>query len=97
MQCRATYSTSENRNPMQLRGPPRNVIMWPQTPGIVFDTGVADSQRSGLAEVSEIEQTRATESTHLNSMASGPQICTSRFRHRIGMKIGSPLRILEIR
>lgn len=44
----ATDSTSENRYPMHERGPPKNVIMLPHTPGSAAAASGVFSQRSGL-------------------------------------------------
>lgn len=43
-----TDSTSENRYPIQARGPPRNVSMLPQMPGILVAASGIDAHRSGL-------------------------------------------------
>ena len=45
-----THSTSENRKPIQARGPPMNVNRFPQTPGIEETAFGILSQRSGLEE-----------------------------------------------
>ena len=45
---RPTHSTSENRKPIQARGPPMNVIMFAQTPGIDAAAFGIFVQRSGL-------------------------------------------------
>lgn len=44
-----TYSTSENRNPIHARGPPRNVSIFPQTPGMLLAVSGIESHRSGLS------------------------------------------------
>ena len=43
-----TYSTSENRKPIQARGPPMNVIKFAQTPGTEDAAFGTFAQRSGL-------------------------------------------------
>jgi hypothetical protein len=43
-----THSTSENRKPIQARGPPMNVNMFAQTPGTEETAFGIFSQRSGL-------------------------------------------------
>ena len=43
-----THSTSENRKPIQARGPPMNVKMFDQTPGTEVAVFGISSQRSGL-------------------------------------------------
>ena len=43
-----THSTSENRKPMQARGPPMNVNRFAQTPGTEEARFGIFSQRSGL-------------------------------------------------
>ena len=43
-----THSTSENRNPIQARGPPMNDKMFDQTPGTEVAAFGIFAQRSGL-------------------------------------------------
>jgi hypothetical protein len=43
-----THSTSENRKPIQARGPPLNVNMFAQTPGTEDTAFGIFSHRSGL-------------------------------------------------
>ena len=43
-----TYSTSENRKPIQDRGPPMNDIKFAQTPGTEEAAFGIFAQRSGL-------------------------------------------------
>ena len=43
-----THSISENLKPIQARGPPRNVKMFAQTPGIEEAAFGISAQRSGL-------------------------------------------------
>ena len=43
-----THSTSENRKPIQARGPPMNDRMFDQTPGTADALFGIFSQRSGL-------------------------------------------------
>ena len=43
-----THSTSENRKPIQARGPPMNVNWFAQTPGTEEAAFGIFSQRSGL-------------------------------------------------
>ena len=43
-----THSTSENRKPIQARGPPMNVNRFAQTPGTEEARFGIFSQRSGL-------------------------------------------------
>ena len=43
-----THSTSENRKPIQARGPPMNVNKFAQTPGIEEAAFGIFAQRSGL-------------------------------------------------
>jgi hypothetical protein len=43
-----SYSTSANRKPIQARGPPMNVKMFDQTPGIEEAEFGISAQRSGL-------------------------------------------------
>ena len=45
-----THSTSENRKPIQARGPPMNVKMFAQTPGTEEAAFGIFAQRSGLGE-----------------------------------------------
>ena len=45
---RGTHSTSENRKPIQDRGPPMNVNRFAQTPGTEDAALGIFSQRSGL-------------------------------------------------
>ena len=52
-----TDSTSENRKPIQARGPPMNVIRFAQTPGTEEATFEIFSQRSGL-EIKNISENR---------------------------------------
>ena len=48
MYDKKTYSTSENRKPIQARGPPMNVNIFAQTPGTEEAAFGIFSQRSGL-------------------------------------------------
>ena len=43
-----THSTSENRKPIQARGPPMNVNRFAQTPGTEVTAFGIFAQRSGL-------------------------------------------------
>ena len=45
-----THSTSENRKPIQARGPPMNVNWFAQTPGTEEAAFGIFAQRSGLEE-----------------------------------------------
>jgi hypothetical protein len=49
-----THSTSENRKPIQARGPPMNVKMFAQTPGTEEAAFGIFSQRSGLEKKGRI-------------------------------------------
>ena len=48
-----TYSTSENRKPIQARGPPMNVKMFDQSPGTEEAAFGTFAQRSGLEKKKE--------------------------------------------
>lgn len=47
------HSRSENLYPIHARGPPMNVSMLPQTPGIVVAASGTEAHRSGLQDNEE--------------------------------------------
>ena len=49
-----THSTSENRKPIQARGPPMNVNTLDQTPGIEEAAFGIFAQRSGLEKKKQV-------------------------------------------
>ena len=85
-----THSKSENRKPIQARGPPANVIRFDQIPGTDWATSGILVQRSGLQKSRldhRSEEKKERDETNLNSVESSPHINLSRFMGEIGMNI----------
>jgi hypothetical protein len=84
-----THSTSENRKPIQARGPPMNDKMFAQTPGTEEAPCGIFSQRSGLGEKKNRSDNHLQKilrnKTNLNSVASSPQVDLSRLMRLIGI------------
>ena len=85
---------------MQARGPPRNVNIFPHTPGMDAVASGVVSHLSGLKKKGVLSRRdhypkKEMHKTHLNSKESSPHIDFARFKARMGINNVWPFLILS--